>query len=131
MVVWLILRSFLGIGLVVSIGLVVFVHEAFLWCYLGIGLVVGITLVVVVHEAFLWSFLGIGLVVGVHDVVTAVRVWSCMRSGQLSDRHRIWQTASLAALALRKHRRSDWQKSWPDAQLVLALAGARSWRRDW
>ena len=117
--------------MVLGIGLVVVVHEAFLLCFLGIGLVVGIELVAVVHDEFLWSFLGIGLVVGVHDVVAAVMVWSCMKSGKLSDRHRIWQTASLAALALRKHLRNDWQKSWPDAELALALAGARSWRRDW
>ena len=73
----------------------------FLWCFLW---------------AFLWCFLGIRLV-----------VWSCIQCRQLSDRHRIWQAASLAALALRKHRRNDWQKSWPDAE--LALAGARSWRQ--
>jgi type IV secretory pathway VirB3-like protein len=88
--------------------------------------VLWVVLWTVVLEAFLWCFLGIGLVVGVHDVVAAVIVWNCIHSGQLSDRHLIWQAASLGALALRKHRRNDWQKRRPDAE--LALAGARSWR---
>jgi hypothetical protein len=108
-VVWLILGGFIWGFL-----------WAFLWCFLGFGLAVGIGLVVGVLEAFLWCFLGNGLVV-------AVIVWRCNQSRQLSDRHGIWQAASLAALALRKHRRNDWQKSWPDAE--PGLAGDRSWRQ--